>query len=205
MDLCTQLRAATDPVHAAVEALPLARAMAAGTVARDEYVVLLRHLLAAHRAWEGEAALTPACAPVWTDRMARADVIEGDLAALGTDPTPAAHPAVDIWLASLRERAEVRPEVWLGVVYLFEGSRMGSMALLRPVSRALGVAPAPGQGVDYHLDGIADRVPRWQRLKAVFNALPLSPEQQKAAVWGAVATFQMLGAVYAAPVPAPAA
>ncbi|QJW97808.1 biliverdin-producing heme oxygenase [Frigoriglobus tundricola] len=109
-----------------------------------------------------------------------------------------------MWLAAVRERAEVRPEAWLGVLYVFEGSRMGSMALLRPVARALGTHPRPGHGVDYHLDGVADRVPRWQRFKATVNALPLTPEQHQSVVWGATATFRMLHEVYAGLIPAPA-
>ena len=204
MDLCTQLRTATDSIHAAVEALPLARAMAEGTISRDDYVGLLQHLLAAHRGWESEVGREVACTAVWSSGMCRAGVIEGDLVALGAEPIATDHPAAENWLAAVRDRAERQPEAWLGVIYLFEGSRMGSMALLRPVSRALGVVPAPGQGVDYHLDGIADRVPRWQRLKAALNALPFSVEQQQAAVWGAVETFGMLHELYASPCVVPA-
>jgi heme oxygenase len=174
--------------------------MAAGTIPRDDYVALLKVLLTAHRGWEAEVAGTPAAA-VWSADLARAEVIERDLVALGADPEPADHPAVDGWLAELRAGTA---EAWLGVVYLFEGSKMGSMALLRPMARALGVPPAPGHGLDYHLDGIADRVPRWQRLKAALNALPLTPGQREAAVAGAVAAFRMLEAVYACPAIAPA-
>ena len=124
-------------------------------------------------------ARQPACAAVWDADRARAAVIERDLVALGAEPEAADHPATDDWLAAVGGHPE--PAAWLGVIYLFEGSRMGSMALLRPVARALGVPPAPGCGVDYHLDGAAGLMPRWQRFKAALDALPLTPGQQDAA------------------------
>lgn len=200
--LTAHLRAATSATHARIEALPLSVAMAEGTIGREEYCHLLRLLLTAHEGWEREVARTPACAWAWAPDLARADVIRRDLLALGAEPTPVSHPAINVWLAAVRERAEVRPEVWLGAVYLFEGSRMGSLALARPLARALGVSPAPGCGLDYHLDGAAGRVPRWTRFKAALDAFPLAPEQQRAAAWGAAAMFQMLYALYAAPAPA---
>lgn len=202
MSLSTQLRAATNGTHSEIETLPLSRAMAEGTVDRDEYVHFLQHLLAIHEGWEPLVATSPVCATVWSNDMRRTSAIARDLVALGADATPVLHPAVVAWLAAVQTEAEVRPEVWLGVLYLFEGSRMGSLALARPLSRALGVAAAPGHGLDYHLDGAAGRGPRWAQFKAALDALPLTHEQQDAATWGAVATFEMLFDVYAAtPVP----
>ena len=199
MDLCAELRAATDPIHMEVENLPLSQAMAAGTVSKDEYIPLLRLLLAAHAGWEAEVEHEPACAAIWTPTLARTGVLERDLRALGDDETEVtSHPAIDSWLGELRTLAAEYPETWLGVIYLFEGSRMGSMALLRPLAKALRVPPIPGHGLDYHADGIADRVPRWQRMKRTLDALPLSAEQRHAAVRGAVASFEMLRELYTA-------
>ena len=196
MTLTAQPRAATGPAHAQIEELPLSRAMAAGTVDREEYVRLLQHLFAAHMAWEPHAAKSP----IWSDEMARIDAISRDLAALGAETSPLNHPEVGIWMAALRERAEVHPEVWLGVIYLFEGSRMGSLMLARPLAQALGVLPLPGHGLDYHLDGAAGRGPRWNRFKTAVDSLTLSIPQQQAVTWGAVVTFQMMYDIYATPV-----
>ena len=185
-------------MHAQVEALPLARSMADGTVDLDDYAGLLRRLLTVHRRWEAEVASVAACSTIWSPSMARAELIVRDLIALGHEPTEEDHPSSRVWIAALRERAEVTPEAWLGVIYLFEGSRMGSMALLRPLSRGLGVATSPGTGLDYHLEGVADLVPRWQWAKATLDALPLGPSEQQAALWGASSTFLMLHDLYAA-------
>ena len=199
MELSQRLREATGPIHDRVEALPLATAMAQGTVDRDDYAGLLRRLLAVHRCWETEVAEQPACAAIWSPERARAVVLENDLIALGYEPLEEEHTSVGLWLAALRERAEVTPETWLGVIYLFEGSRMGSMALLRPLARGLGVAASPGTGLDYHLEGIADLVPRWKRTKATLDALPLGASAQQSAIWGASATFLMLHDLYEVP------
>ncbi len=199
MDLCAELRAATDPIHLEVENLPLSQAMAAGTISKDEYIPLLRLLLAAHSGWEAEVEHEPACAAIWTSTLARTGVLERDLRALGDEETEVAgHPAIDSWLEELRSLATEYPETWLGVIYLFEGSRMGSMALLRPLAKAFQIPPIPGHGLDYHADGIADRVQRWQRMKRTLDALPLSAEQRNAAVRGAVASFEMLRELYTA-------
>lgn len=194
MDLCTALRAATDPLHREVEALPMAQAMADGTIGRDDYAELLKLLLTTHRLWEPEAATQT----IWDDRMGRVGAIERDLTALGYEPDAADHPACDAWIAEMRDVAATHPAVWLGVIYLFEGSRMGSMALLKPLAKALGVPPIPGRGLDYHADGLADRVPRWLRTKAMLNALPLNDEQRDAAVRGAVSAFELLRELYSA-------
>jgi heme oxygenase len=182
-----------------LEQLPLATAMAEGTVARDDYVMLLRMLLHVHSGWEPEAARAPACRPVWSADLCRVDALRRDLEALGAEPTPMSHPAARVWLAAAREQAEVRPELWLGVVYVFEGSRMGSLALAKPLAQALDVPPTPGRGLDYHLDGAAGRPMKWVRLKATLDALPLDADRQKSVIRGAATTFQMLHRLYAAP------
>jgi heme oxygenase len=199
LTLTARLRAATGETHARIEQLPLAAAMADGTVDRDDYVHLLRMLLGVHLGWEPCVAGSAACGHLWTPDMARVDAIRRDLTALGADPTPVSHPAARVWLAAAKEQAEVRPELWLGVLYLFEGSRMGSLAMARPLARALGVAPAPGNGLDYHLDGAAGRPMRFAKLKAAMDALALDRDEEQAAVRGAAATFQMLYRLYSAP------
>ena len=196
MELSKRLREATSIMHAQVEALPLAQAMAQGTIDRADYAGLLRRLLPVHRAWEAEVASHACLASIWSPDMARASIIEGDLEALGFEATPEEELVSRVWISTLIKEAETTPETWLGVIYLFEGSRMGSMALLKSMARALNVPPLPGHGLDYHLDGAPEVVRRWQRTKGLMDALPLTEEAQQAAISSALATFQLLHDLY---------
>jgi heme oxygenase len=131
--------------------------------------------------------------------MERAEAIAHDLSALGLEVFDEPHPAAVSWLGEIRRVAEREPMIWLGVVYLFEGSRMGSMLLVRSLSRALGVAANVGMGLDYHLQGANESYAHWQRLKERLDGLPLVESDRMAACQGAKATFRMLHDVYSTP------
>lgn len=207
MTLPDRMRAAISANHTAVEATPFATAMVSGRMTREHYAAALRGLHRLHAALESALATSQQCAAVAAvyapDRMNRADLIVGDLEALGfaldaDEPNPEA----DELAAKFTRWAASAPHALLGALYVIEGSRMGSMVLARTLGPALGAGRGPGTGLDYHLDGIATRPQDWQRFRGTLAALPLSAAEQDAASAAADETMQGLVAIYAA-LPAP--
>jgi heme oxygenase len=198
MDIAVSLRAATDEVHRRIEELPYAQAMVGGRLSRDGYTPLLAQLWHLHAALEAELSRRPELGGLYQPTMERAETILVDLAALGDagpgEPTAATQRLV----ARIRDWATKSPWALIGCLYIFEGSRMGSMMMVRPLSASLNVSPEAGQGLDYHLDGAATRPQTWQRFKARLNALALTPEQCAAVVEGATATMNGLYDLYEA-------
>ena len=150
MSLSSQLRHETRDVHDRIEQLPVSLAIVKGTITRENYCELLVQQLHLHKAFEDAlAAANPA--GLFTDAMRRTDVIVNDLVALDWPvigpPTEATQNAMN----EVQEWAENDPFKLLGALYVLEGSRMGSMVIIRPIAQALGVSPQPGNGVDYHL------------------------------------------------------
>jgi heme oxygenase len=201
-DLPARLRQAIGAAHAAIEALPASRAMLEGRIRRQSYAVLLGQLWYVHGCLESRLTGDHPAAALFTPEMSRAAVILRDLQVLGGGVGPVAG-ATRQMVDALTAEAERSPWTLLGALYVLEGSRMGSMVLARPLARALGVAMNPGCGLDYHLDGAADRPRTWGRFKASLAMLPLSEADQAAAVRGAAVTMDGLFAVYAEHPPSP--
>jgi heme oxygenase len=198
MDVLLRLREATAEIHRALEALPFATALVEGTVSRPAYAAALGQLWHVHHALEAELAGHLLGAVLFRPAMARCPALERDLAALG-----GAIPAVPDWAARQladRIRALGSASGWylVGGLYVSEGSRMGSLYLLKPLARALAVPVAPGRGLDYHLDAAADRPAAWQEFRAALRSLALEPHDRDRLVEGAVATMKGLYDVYAA-------
>jgi heme oxygenase len=200
MDPLHDLRAATRPLHDRIEQLPVCRAMAAGTVGRDEVAFVTAALWHAYRAFERELARHDKVAAVWPTQEGRSAALERDLFALGADAGDEPE-YVREWADALRERAQTDPEVWAGAVYVFEGSRMGSRVLLPALATALGVDARPGVGLDFHLEAVQD-AGVWPALRKALPALGGTPAARSAMQAGAVATFELMIALHAAAEPA---
>jgi heme oxygenase len=196
MDFAQRLRTAIADAHERIEALPLATAMVRGNVSRANYLELLGQLWRLHAALEDALAVCPNLSVLYQPEMARRETLKRDLAILGGALKPAAPPT-----RALMERfASWRTAVWplVGALYVFEGSRMGSMVLAAPLAGALGVPLAPGNGLDYHLDGMHDRPQTWREFKTALVGLPLDAAEQETVVRAAADTMDGLCAVYAA-------
>jgi heme oxygenase len=193
-----RVRQLLGPTHAAIEQTDFARAMIGGTIDRAAYCRGLAQLAHLHAAVEEALAAHPEFAVLYRAAdMSRTDAIACDLVALGhfpddpTDATAAVCSLVAGW-------SSAAPWRLVGALYVLEGSRMGSMALVRPLSQALAVEIRPGAGLDYHLTGIATRPQTWQQFRGILAALPLTDAQQQAVCDGATATMDALHALYAA-------
>lgn len=198
MTLPDRVRQLLGPTHAAIEQTDFARAMIGGTIDRAAYCRGMAQLAHLHGAVEEALAVHPEFAPLYRSAdMSRTDAIACDLVALGhfpddpTDATAAQCALISQWSAA-------SPWKLVGALYVLEGSRMGSMALVRPLSKALGVEVRPGTGLDYHLTGIATRPQTWQQFRGTLAALPLTDAQQAAVCDGGTATMDALHAMYAA-------
>lgn len=196
MDLFDQLRAETRAAHDAIEQLPAAVAMLQGTVTRDEYTAVLARVFWVHAIFEAELSATPELSSCWPAEAVRAEAAGRDLYNLGGHCFLEPPEEVVEWADQMRQRAETTPAVWGGAGYVLEGSRMGSRVLVGPVARALGVAVTPGEGVDYHLEGLTDPGGRWRRVRDAILTVDRTPADRAAIVAGAIATFAVMAAVH---------
>src|SRR5262245_12746440 len=197
MSLTARLRATLRPTHDRLEELPLTRAMIDGRLPRPLYRRLLAELSHLHEPFEAELGRRPEWAGLFRPEMARAGLLRRDRAALGPGPEDAGPmPPTRRLVEHVRLWGSDRPWALLGVLYVLEGSRMGSLLLAGKLAGCLGVPCEPGSGLDYHLDGGAERPKRWQRFKADVDAAPLSPAQQDDVVAAASGVVDRINGLY---------
>ncbi|MGL4553825.1 MAG: biliverdin-producing heme oxygenase [Gemmataceae bacterium] len=180
MTLGTRLQAAIRDLHTKIEELPVAQAMAGGTISRPEYGRLLVQMLHAHQALEAVLAEQPSLAGLYTPAMARTDDLLSDLAALGQPRGGRATPETLGFADEVAGWAD-DPSSLAGCLYVLEGSRMGSMVLAPRLARAFGVPVAMGHGLDYHVRDLERRPVLWRGFKAALESLPLDAERLLAA------------------------
>lgn len=198
MDLTARLREAIADLHVRIERLPLSAALIGGRVPRLDYLRLLGQLFWVHAKLESELPAHAATRDFFRPTMARAEVILNDLRALGRAGTGPRLPPTQTLVTDLDCCARHAPVSLLGALYVLEGSRMGSMMLVKPLAEALHQPAAPGHGLDYHLDGMAERPRTWQGFKAALSAVPLTEQDQHQVVNAAVLTMAGLYEIYAA-------
>lgn len=202
-----RLRSALSDSHQRIERLPLAVLLAQGRIDRASYIVLLRELLGLHQALEAEFDRATAPQGLLDDECRRTETLRRDLAALGADPT-AAHrllPETRELQQDFRLWGASDPWRLAGALYVFEGSRMGSMFLGPAIARAFGVPAAPGRGIDYHLEGVAERPRLWKELKLRLAGAVVASGAEDSGLAGTTATMEGLLRVYAALKPEDAA
>jgi heme oxygenase len=192
-----RLRAAIAATHTSIEQTPLAAAMIGGTISRDEYADWLTSFAHLHAELESALADCPPAAGVYRPAdMARTPLLARDRQHFPLDPLDRVPPVAAELADHFGEWKATAPHKLLGALYVLEGSRMGSMALVRPLALAFGLTPQPGVGLDYHLDGIAARPQRWAEFRAVLAAVPLTDDQQADVCEAAVAVMKGLCELY---------
>jgi len=194
MEILTELRKATGPLHQRIEELPASKAMLSGEIDRDCYAQLLSKLYHLHAAYEAGLAGCPEVLTVWPRTPSRAAALARDLQAFEVEPGESPE-WVTAWVAEIQSCAH--PAAWAGAGYVFEGSRMGSRILARSVSRGLGLEMRLGVGLDYHLDAGEDPNGNWKRVMGSLAALDRDAEARTAILSAAVRTFEILYAVHA--------
>jgi heme oxygenase len=197
VDLLQSIQEATAEWHGRIERLPLALAIIEGRVTRDAYVALLGELLTVHRAVEYGLQSYPEASVLYRPDMARCPALVRDRTALGAEFPETGGTTAAALAAWLEECAQTGYTELMGALYILEGSRMGSLALARPLAHALEVPLTQGKGLDYHLEGMADRPRTWQTFKATLRTLPLTALQVTEFVNGAAVTMRGLHDLYA--------
>lgn len=195
-ELPDRLREALAETHRRIEQLPYAQAIMNGSIGRDAYVASLSQFVAVHEGLEAALDRHPELPCYVASTMSRTETLRRDLSFWGIDAPDSPRPEAGR-LASMFERwSDAAPWSLLGAVYVFEGSRMGSMFLAKSIGRALGVAPTPGNGLDYHAEGMTTRPRDWAAFRESLRSAPLDEAQARDVVDAASATFDALYDLY---------
>jgi heme oxygenase (biliverdin-producing, ferredoxin) len=200
------LRAATQEIHRRVESAPLSQTMAAGGVSRQDYVALLVQLVRIHCELESHLRRHPSLQVVYQPWMERLPALLRDLEVLDPEACAPPLPAVTSLIGKIADWSATNPAAMLGCLYIFEGSRLGSMHLARPLARALDLVGGEGVGLDYHVQDMNRRPHLWKQFQQSMNEF-FSEKEHESIVAAAVTTFLALEELYwsLSPSSAPAA
>jgi heme oxygenase len=207
MSLPDQLRTAISQLHQDIERTPLASAMMQSTLNRSTYAWWLYQIHSIHEVIESLVRELPFFEQLPLVRaMDRTKDAAADIAELNVSGCHYNESYVEQFLTDLESGAATKPWKLLGAVYVLEGSRMGSLMLAKPIARALGVPPQMNVGLNYHLEGAAERPRLWQMFRGSLAQLSLTTEQQAEVQEVAIATMSCLYEMYQnAPLSSPAA
>lgn len=162
------LRELIHPWHQAAEETPFARAMIDGTMSRESYIKNLQNLRTIHLFVETEIDRSPVFKQVFRESMRRVRHIERDLEALGAEPC-SLHTEAQEFIAQCQELVDNTPLSVFGLLYVLEGSRMGSMFLMPCIMNALNLELREGVGLDYHYIGASHTPARFRQFKDDLN------------------------------------
>ena len=165
------LRAATRQEHEATEAsVPLMSQQ----LTREEYVRSLRGFLRAVGMWDAWAEThCPTPLRALLRGRQRSALLRGDLQALGATE-PAAHDdkalAQAPWIAHPAQDEADFEAMFLGAMYVVEGSTLGGQYIARHVEEVLHLQP--GNGNAYFRGYGEDTGARWREFKATLAGVP---------------------------------
>ncbi len=195
--LAEAIRSSIQDLHDRIERLPLTQRIATSGIDRSEYARLLGQLACIHLTLEVELARQPVTHAVYSPAMNRAEVVERDLVHLGVEAERTPVTSTLKLQGCILHWSQTVPWALLGSLYIFEGSRMGSMVLARALAKAFDLPAEPGNGLDYHLDASGQRTKLWRHFKETLNGLPWQPAQVEEIVAAATTTMQLLYDLYA--------
>jgi heme oxygenase len=196
MSLLQTAREASGSIHGQIERTPLAASLVGGNVDRETYARLMAGLVRIHEAVE-ERFDAPLLKPLDQPSLRRLEAARSDRNFLATAQEDSVDlRVVDEWEQSLETHSSESDWVWVGALYVLEGSRMGSRMLLLPIATALGVNTQPGRGVDYHLAAVGDGGVSWRSYKAFLESAAPSDIEREAFADGVRKTFQMMHDLY---------
>ena len=185
------------PIHAEIDRTPMALALVSGQIDRPAYGELLATMLRVHEGFEsaisGIAELGELYDPTLHDRC---DAIRADLEALGLQDMSGNSEWASEVIEQFDRWSTERPWALLGALYVFEGSRMGSMFIAKSLAKGFGLQLRANSGLDYHLDGIETRPQQWMQFRSRLNALSPSAEQQHDLLAGAIGTMKFMAEFY---------
>jgi heme oxygenase len=196
MTVFNQIRSAISGPHESIEKTAFSIAMINGRIGITDYVFSLTQLYAIHEELEA-IALHSTYGDFFDPEMIRTAAIKRDIAFWGArlqdvEVMPEAVTTVR-WM---RETAEIHPVSLLGFIYVMEGSRMGSLVIVKPLASGFQVAPHDGQGLDYHTEGARKTPGRLAAWKLRVEQSALSDQEQAVVKDAAVGLMQSLNSLY---------
>ncbi len=195
--LADRIRAEMSTIHAQIDRSPMAAALVSGQIDREAYGLLLGAMFDLHTAFEEALEQAIELPEMYRGKsFYRAEDIQRDLQQLGITEIETTPEVVTNMIEAIREWPATSPWKLLGALYVFEGSRMGSMIMGKSLARAFSLTPVPGAGLDYHLAGASTRPQTWMAFRQSINALQLSDADQADALAGAVETMTAMNEVY---------
>lgn len=204
--LMERLRSETRAHHDATEDLPFSRAIIAGTLSMAAYRAQMQAL---HEIYSGLESSLAACEQsgvqsVWHDGLRKRDALERDLEYLdgvvgaqanaNTNVLPdlAARDRVTLeFVAAIENWALDDPIALLGVLYVFEGSMMGSMVLRKHLASSLELTPE--RGLAYHSVYGREIRRQWQSFRAAMDSAVPDEADRDRVVAAASETFDRIG------------
>ena len=162
------LRSATRTEHEATEAtLPLMDSM----LTKEQYVAALQGMLRAIEAWDAWTAIScpPRLKPLLEGRR-RSGLLRADLAYLG-EALAAPVPSEDApWLPAISSDPDEFEAMFLGAMYVVEGSTLGGQYIARHVEEILDLPPGRG---DAYFRGYGEHTgAMWKEFKATLAEVP---------------------------------
>lgn len=195
-NVMAKLKTATADLHTEAENRPMQRALAKGTLPREQYVAYLGQLFLLHRTLEEvtDAATSShrAFATVVRDYQRRTPELRADLAEHGVDAeavTP--QPATEAAMNEVRRRAGEDPVSILGLTYVLEGSNNGSKYIARNLMKSYQLTPGK-PGLSYFDPYGDEQMPRWLAFKADMDAVGFDEAEQETIIDAAKAMFRMI-------------
>ncbi len=199
MSIINRIRTAIAESHDRIEKTPFSIAMMSDFISSSDYARGLSQLWRIHWALETGMKASEEVSDFLSDDMCRTETIKRDLRSLKfcTHSYPAMSQTEAI-VKQMGNWAKNSQHALIGCLYILEGSRMGSLVIARPLSKALGIPPGEIAGLEYHVEGAAGTPARVRALKERVDSTPFSISQTTHIIDGAVQFMSMLNELYAA-------
>ncbi|MCY2973126.1 MAG: biliverdin-producing heme oxygenase [Planctomycetota bacterium] len=199
MSTINRIRSAIAESHDSIEKTPFSIAMMSDFISASDYARGLSQLWRIHWALETGMKSSEEVSDFLIDEMCRTETIKRDLRSLKfCTHSFSAMSQTDSIVKQISHWAKHSPHALIGCLYILEGSRMGSLVIARPLSKALGIPSGEIAGLEYHVEGAAGTPARVRALKERIDTMPFSISQTLHIVDGAVQFMSMLNELYAA-------
>lgn len=197
MKLMDQIRAAIHDSHQRIENTAFSKALLSDYINPRDYARAMAQMWYVHRALEESLSNHEALKSFLSDEIVRTPTIIRDLDSLAFSlESFHAFPETLRIVDTIQEWGESGSYACVGVLYVLEGSRMGSMVISRFLRKALGNEPDSNKGIEYHTEGAATTPIRVRALKDRIDNSPLTEQQAAEIKLGAVSFMELLNDLY---------
>lgn len=190
-------------LHEQAEHSAVPAAMSGGTIAREQYIALIRTEYPMHRELDerlkSAREASPALAALVDDVTFMAPHYETDLRHFGIDPSSVeTSPAAAQVIEQIRETERLDPLCLLAFHYVRFGASNGNRYVAKKLRPALGIEEADSAPGSAHLDPFGEKQREtWDAFKTRLDAQPLTPEQKDSLVATARLVFTAIMSLHA--------